>query len=49
MQHATKLATHQDFDRKEGMSSEAEKLDTWNNTVIMLFSEGENTVTVVSA
>jgi len=47
MQHASKLATRQDFDRKEGMSLEAEELDRWNNTVIMLFSEGENTVTAV--
>jgi len=29
------------------MSLEAEELDRWNNTVIMLFSEGENTVTAV--
>ena len=29
------------------MSSAAEELDRWNNTVIMLFSEGENTVTAV--
>lgn len=47
MLHASKLATHQDFDRKEDMFSEAEELDRWNNTVIMLFSEGENTVTAV--
>ena len=47
MQHASKLAAHQDFERKEGMSLEAEELDRWNNTVIMLFSEGENTVTAV--
>jgi len=47
MQHASKFATRQDSDRKEGMSLEAEELDRWNNTVIMPFSEGENTVTAV--
>ena len=47
MQHASKLATHQDFYRKVGISLEAEELDRWNNTVIMMFSEVEYTVTAV--